>query len=75
MREHDDETIRHLKRLGIPVTRENYLELAYFGDPPPPSAELEASLPKRLRRPLRATRIGANPPPTDELLERLEHVL
>jgi hypothetical protein len=48
---HDDDTVRLLKKLGIPVTRENYLHLAYAGTPPEPwTAEHEASLPPALRQ-------------------------
>jgi hypothetical protein len=37
-----------MKRDNIPMTRENYLALAYLGDPPqePLDAELEAELPE-----------------------------
>jgi len=49
---HDDETIRALHELGIPVTRENYLWVLFEGDPPkePLDGVIEAELPPELRR-------------------------
>jgi len=47
-----DHTLEHMKKNGIPLTRENYLDFAYLGTPPPPEewgAELEAELPEELR--------------------------
>jgi hypothetical protein len=44
-----DETLELLQEYKIPVTRENYLHLAYFGKPPPWTAELEAELPEQLQ--------------------------
>ena len=44
-----DPILEALKTLGLPVTRENYLELAYPDGVPEDSAELEASLPEELR--------------------------
>ena len=42
--------IELLKEYGIPVNRENYLELAYMGDVPEElSAEEELELPEELR--------------------------
>jgi hypothetical protein len=39
-----------MNRVGIPVTRDNYLTIAYLGDPPEEwGAELEMELPPRLR--------------------------
>jgi hypothetical protein len=44
--EHPDGTVKLLKELGIPVTRENYLRLAFAGNPPQElDGELEAELP------------------------------
>jgi hypothetical protein len=41
-----------MKRLGIPRTRENYIDLAYAGEPPEEwTAELELDLPEYLRIP------------------------
>lgn len=47
-----DGTVRLLQKYGIPVTRENYLRLAFAGNPPeePLDAELEAELPEELKR-------------------------
>ena len=47
-----DHTLEHMKKKGIPLTRENYLDFAYLGNPPPPEewgAELEAELPEEFR--------------------------
>jgi len=39
-----------MKRMGIPLTRENYLDVAYFGNPPDKlSAEEEAELPDQFQ--------------------------
>jgi hypothetical protein len=41
-----DGTIRLLEEYGIPVTRENYLNLAFAGNPPQElDAEVEAEIP------------------------------
>lgn len=46
----DDDVTEWLKSNGEPVTRENYIDLAYLGKPPKPwTAELEAGLPPELR--------------------------
>lgn len=43
--------VRELRKLGIPVTRENYIELAYFGEPPKEmGVEQEAELPQQLQQ-------------------------
>jgi hypothetical protein len=43
--------VDYLKAHGTPVTRENYLNLAYLGDPPKElSAEEEAAIPEELRK-------------------------
>jgi hypothetical protein len=40
-----------MQRCNIPLTRENYLEMAYFGEAPDPlPAELEADLPEMFRK-------------------------
>ncbi len=42
--------LNHLYLSGIPLTRENFLDLAYFGRPPAElSAEEEAQLPEFLQ--------------------------
>ena len=48
-----DGTVRLLEKFGIPVTRENYLQLAFGGNPPkePLDGEIEAELPKELQKP------------------------
>lgn len=48
---HPDGTVRILERLGIPVTRENYLMLAFAGHPPedPLDGEIEIQIPRELR--------------------------
>ena len=44
--EHPDGTVKLLKEFGIPATRENYLRLAFAGNPPQElDGELEAELP------------------------------
>lgn len=45
-----DYVLDKMKESGIPMTRENYLELAYMGDPPEKlSAEEEADLPEEFQ--------------------------
>jgi hypothetical protein len=46
-----DGTVRLLEKFGIPVTRENYLQLAFAGNPPqePLDGEIEAELPRELQ--------------------------
>jgi hypothetical protein len=52
-----------MKRDGIPITRENYLHIAYFGDVPDPwGAELEAELPPQLPDWSQFERTGPLPP-------------
>ena len=47
----EDGTIAWLKKHNYPLTRENYLEVAYLGDVPNPfPAELESMLPEQFRR-------------------------
>jgi hypothetical protein len=46
-----DDLTRWMQRANIPLTRENYLEMAYFGEAPDPlPAELEADLPEMFRK-------------------------
>jgi hypothetical protein len=46
-----DVVLHLMKRDGIPVTRQNYLDLAYpTGVPEPWTAELEAELPRELQK-------------------------
>ena len=49
----NDGTVNLLKEYGVPVTRENYLMLAFAGNPPqePLDGEIEAELPKELQKP------------------------
>jgi hypothetical protein len=46
-----DATLELMKTYSIPLTRENYLEVAYFGNPPEMTAELEAMLPDEIKTP------------------------
>ena len=44
-------TVEYMKKNGVPLTRENYLDYAYLGNPPAQlSAEEEAELPEELQR-------------------------
>jgi hypothetical protein len=47
----NDSTVEFLKTHGIPVTRENYLHVAFLGSPPdePLDGEIEAELPRFLQ--------------------------
>jgi hypothetical protein len=47
-----DGILEQLKKLGIPLTRENYLMLAFAGKPPkePLDGEIEAMLPDGIRK-------------------------
>ena len=47
-----DHVLEHMKKRGIPITRENYLFWNWLGDPPPEplDPELEAELPEELQR-------------------------
>jgi hypothetical protein len=46
----DDGVLRIMREAGIPVTRENYLHIAYFSEIPDPwGAELEVNLPVELQ--------------------------
>jgi hypothetical protein len=47
---HADPVLALMRHYGIPVTRENYLELAYMGDVPELDAESEANLPVEIQR-------------------------
>jgi hypothetical protein len=61
--EPDDVLLALMKRDGIPITRENYLHIAYFGDIPEPwGAELEANLPVQLQDWSQFERVGPLPP-------------
>jgi hypothetical protein len=46
-----DGTLALLKEIGLPLTRENYLMLAFAGKPPqePLDGEIEAELPKEFQ--------------------------
>jgi hypothetical protein len=42
--------VNHMKKHGIPVTRENYLDFAYLGNPPEElGPEEEAELPEEIK--------------------------
>jgi len=46
----DDEIIQWMKELDIPITRQNYIDLAWMEDPPKPwTVEAEQQLPKELQ--------------------------
>jgi hypothetical protein len=47
----DNPTLDFLKAEGLPLNRENYLHVAYLGDPPELDAEREAELPWEVRLP------------------------
>ncbi len=52
MDDDDSGVIRFMRRVGVPLTRKNYLDLAYLGEASPPDelgAEEEAGLPARQR--------------------------
>jgi hypothetical protein len=47
-----DIVLEKMKEEGIPMTRENYLELAYMGNPPEElDGEEEAALPEQFQKP------------------------
>ena len=47
----DNALSRLMNRLGIPVTRENYLDLAFMGEPPKElSHEQETDVPHHIRK-------------------------
>jgi hypothetical protein len=50
MKQSDDPVLAMLKYYGIPVTRQNYLELTYLGDEVELDAESEANLPTEIQR-------------------------
>lgn len=46
----NDDVVLTMKKYGIPITRKNYLDLAYFGKPPSElTAEQELELPEEIR--------------------------
>jgi hypothetical protein len=46
----DDPVLQLMRDRGIPITRENYIEMNWMGDPPEPwTAEDEDQLPEELR--------------------------
>jgi hypothetical protein len=51
MNKQPDGTMRLLEKYGIPLTRENYLRLAFNGNPPPEplDGEVEEMLPEELQ--------------------------
>lgn len=47
----EDDLVAMMQRLNLPMDRETYLDLAYFGEPPEElSAEQEAELPEQFRQ-------------------------
>ena len=45
-----DDLINTMRKYNIPLTRKNYLEIAYFGNPPAElTAEQELELPEEFR--------------------------
>jgi hypothetical protein len=46
----NNDVVALMEKLGLPMDRETYLDLAYFGDPPEElSAEEEAELPEQFQ--------------------------
>ena len=46
----NDIVLAAMKREGVPLTRENYLHIAYMGNPPEEiGGEIEASIPHEIR--------------------------
>ena len=46
-----DDVLEGMKRNGVPLTRKNYLDIAYMGNPPAElDAEAEAALPPQFRK-------------------------
>jgi hypothetical protein len=49
----EDPTLAYLKKHNMPLTRENYLQLAFMGNPPDDEeldSEFESSLPEAIRK-------------------------
>jgi hypothetical protein len=47
----EDGVLAVMRKFGIPMTRKNYIELAYWGQPPEVfGAELEEELPEQFRK-------------------------
>ena len=44
-----DDVTELMRESGVPITRENYIDAAWGGEPPPWNAELEAQLPEELQ--------------------------
>jgi hypothetical protein len=60
----EDDLVAFMRKCGIEVTRENYIELAYCGEVPDPwPAELEANLPAELQDWSQFERIAPVAPP------------
>jgi hypothetical protein len=47
--ENNDDVLNMMKMKQIPLTRQNYIDLAYMGQTPEQDAEFESNLPKRFR--------------------------
>jgi hypothetical protein len=46
-----DHTLEYMKKNNVPLTRENYLDYAYLGNPPEVlDAEEEAQIPEQFRK-------------------------
>jgi hypothetical protein len=56
--------LRFMLKENVPLTRENYLQIAYLGDPPELDAEQEANLPEVFHR------SGSNPTRRDRSARR-----
>lgn len=46
----DDPLVVWMQKNNIPLTRDNYIDVAYMGEPPEWDDELEAALPAELQR-------------------------
>jgi hypothetical protein len=59
----DDPVVALMKKCNIPITRQNYLDLAYCGQLPEWGAELESNLPAELQDWSQFERVKPLPPP------------
>ena len=50
--------LNHMYQMRIPLTRENYLDLTYMGNPPELDAEGESEIPEFVRNRLNRKRRG-----------------
>jgi len=66
-----DHVLEYMKKNKVPLTREDYLDYAYLGNPPEElSSEEEASLPEEFQR--KETESETEPPPPDAGLDALK---